>query len=127
LANRGTEKVLVVEDDPAVRAVVVRALRERGYRVLVAANGGEVRNLDDEQVAGLRLLLTDVIMPGVSGREVAEGLRRRCPGLPVLYMSGYTNDVFAEGGGPNDGAAFLGKPFTAPVLLGRVRELLDKR
>jgi two-component system cell cycle sensor histidine kinase/response regulator CckA len=122
----GTEPVLVVEDDPNVRDVVVRALRANGYRVLVAGGGQEVRMLPDDQVAGLRLLVTDVIMPGLNGREVAEEVRRRCPDLPVLYMSGYMKDTFAEEGILDENSAFLAKPFTAPILLARVRRLLDR-
>jgi CheY-like chemotaxis protein len=81
--------------------------------------------LCDEQVARLQLLLTDVIMPGLNGREVAEELRRRRPGLPVLYVSGYAADAF-DGASGDDSSGFLAKPFTAPTLLGRVREVLDR-
>ena len=121
----GTETVLVVEDDDAVRGLAVRTLRANGYDVVIAADGREVRDLSDEQVARLQLLLTDVIMPGLNGREVAEELRRRRPGLPVLYVSGYAADAF-EGASADDSSGFLAKPFTAPTLLGRVREVLDR-
>jgi CheY-like chemotaxis protein len=124
-AAGGTETVLVVEDDDAVRGLAVRTLRANGYDVVIAANGREVRDLGDEQVARLQLLLTDVIMPGLNGREVAEELRRRRPGLPVLYVSGYAADTF-EGARADDSSGFLAKPFTAPTLLGRVREVLDR-
>jgi CheY-like chemotaxis protein len=126
IAVQGTESVLVVEDDPNVREVVVRALRGNGYRVLVAASGQEVRDVSGAQAADLDLLVADVIMPGQGGREVAEELRRRRPGLPVLFISGYTRDTFAEGGELTPGTAFLPKPFTTPILLGRVRDLLDR-
>jgi DNA-binding response OmpR family regulator len=122
----GTETVLVVEDDPGVRDIVVRGLRAHGYEVLVAANGQEVRGLPDDQVARLQLVVTDVIMPGLNGREVAEELRGRRPGLRVLYVSGYAQDVFVDTGVVGTGAEFLAKPFTVPVLVGRVRELLDR-
>jgi PAS domain S-box-containing protein len=121
----GTETVLVVEDDATVRALAVRTLRASGYDVVIAANGREVRALSDDQVARLQLLLTDVIMPGLNGREVAEELRRRRPGLPVLYVSGYAADTF-DGASGDDSSGFLAKPFTAPTLLGRVREVLDR-
>jgi PAS domain S-box-containing protein len=122
----GTETVLVVEDDPGVRNIVVHGLRAHGYDVLVAASGQEVRELPDDQVARLQLVVTDVIMPGLNGRAVADELRGRRPGLRVLYVSGYAQDVFADTGVVGTGAEFLAKPFTVPVLLGRVRELLDR-
>jgi PAS domain S-box-containing protein len=121
----GSETVLVVEDEAAVRAMAVRTLRNKGYRVLAAASGEEVRSLADEQVAQLQLLLTDVIMPGITGHEVAEELRCRRPGLSVLFMSGYAADAFGGESTPDRESAFLSKPFTAPALLRRVREILD--
>jgi two-component system cell cycle sensor histidine kinase/response regulator CckA len=125
LVARGTEMVLVVEDEPAVRQVTVRALRGAGYQVLVASRGAEVEALAGDQVAGLALLLTDVIMPGQSGVEVATALRRRHPGLPVLFMSGYAQDTFAGKDAAAAGIQFLPKPFTAAALLARVRAVLD--
>jgi CheY-like chemotaxis protein len=122
----GTETILVVEDEPAVRAMAVRALRSNGYRVQTAANGLEVRDLTDEQVAHLHLLLTDVVMPGPSGRDVAEELVSRHPGLRVLFMSGYAADTL-EGNIVTDlKSGVLAKPFTAATLLRRVREALDR-
>jgi CheY-like chemotaxis protein len=122
----GTETILVVEDEPAVRATAVRTLRKKGYRVLVAASGQEVRDLADEQVAQLHLVLTDVVMPGLDGREVAKELIQRRPGLRVLFMSGYVADNL-EGSNVTDlKSGLLAKPFTAPTLLRRVREILDR-
>jgi PAS domain S-box-containing protein len=125
VAVRGTETVLVVEDEASVRQVVVRALVAAGYRVLVAGGGADVEGLADQTVAGLDLLVTDVIMPGLSGVEVAEALRRRHPGLPVLFMSGYAQGAFDEGGSGGQGADFLSKPFTPATLVARVRAALD--
>jgi PAS domain S-box-containing protein len=122
----GSETVLVVEDDPAVRALTVRTLRMKGYQVQVAASGQEIRELGDDQVVRLHLLVTDVIMPGLNGREVADELRRRRPGLPVLYISGYSANAFADGSSLDPRSSFLAKPFTAPTLLRRVREILDQ-
>ncbi len=121
----GTEVVLVVEDEPSVRALAVRTLQDHGYRVVVAQNGQQVRDLGVEEVGQLQLLVTDVVMPGQNGREVAEELRRRRPGLPVLYMSGYAADAFADANPLDARSGFLAKPFTSPTLLRRVREVLD--
>jgi two-component system cell cycle sensor histidine kinase/response regulator CckA len=123
----GTENVLIVEDDPVVREIAARALRSAGYQVLVAANGREALALGDDQVARIQLLVTDVIMPGKNGREVAEELRVRNAGLPVLYISGYTQDVFTEHGIVGGMDVFLAKPFTPTELLARVRQVLDKQ
>jgi CheY-like chemotaxis protein len=122
----GTETILVVEDDPTVRAMTVRTLRNKGYQVLVAANGEEVRDLADEQVAQLQLLLTDVIMPGLNGRKVAEELLRRRPGLGVLFISGYAAEAFADDRPLDRHESLLSKPFTGPTLLRRVRDTLDQ-
>jgi PAS domain S-box-containing protein len=125
ISHPGTETVLLVEDDPGVRTLAARALRTVGHPVIVAADGRDVRSLGDDDVNRLQLLVTDVLLPGPNGREVAEELRRRRPGLPVLYISGYTQDAFAEGGAVGERERFLPKPFTPSELLARVRELLD--
>jgi two-component system cell cycle sensor histidine kinase/response regulator CckA len=122
---RGTETVLIVEDDPVVRELAARALRTAGYQVLVAADGREALTLGDDAVARLQLLVTDVIMPGKNGREVAEELRGRHAGLPVLYISGYTQDAFNEQRPVGGDDQFLPKPFTPSELLARVRQVLD--
>ncbi|MBL0275387.1 MAG: PAS domain S-box protein [Anaeromyxobacter sp.] len=121
----GSELLLVVEDDPLVRAVTVRALQRAGYRVLVAEAGDEALRLVAQAAEPPALAVTDVVMPGMGGREVAEALRQRRPGLPVLYVSGYARDTI----GPRELAvprtAFLQKPFSAAALLAQVRGLLD--
>ncbi|MFT3915597.1 MAG: response regulator [Anaeromyxobacteraceae bacterium] len=125
LANprRGTETVLVVEDDALVRSLTVRVLRGAGYQVLVASQGQEAIEL--ARGGRLDLVVTDVVLPGVGGRDVAQALRSARPGLPVLYVSGYTADAIATRGVLAPGVEFLAKPFTARALLERVRAILD--
>ncbi len=124
-ARRGCESVLVVEDDPGVRAVTVRALEEQGYEVLCAPGGAEA--IAQYRSAGrpIHLVVTDVVMPGMSGREVVDELRRSEPGLRALFVSGYTQDAIAQRGVLDSGVEFLQKPFTAVTLVARVREVLD--
>jgi len=122
---RGTETVLVVEDDPRVREVTVRALRGAGYRVLEAGSGRAALEAAATAAPPPRLVVTDVVMPDMSGREVAETLQRRLPGLRFLYVSGYTQDTIVHHGVLDSGIEFLSKPFTPSALLSRVRELLD--
>ena len=122
---RGTETVLVVEDEPGVRAVILRTLREQGYIVLEARHGLEALHLGTQPLAKIHLLLTDVVMPQVSGREVAENLTRIHPEIRVLYMSGYTDDAVVRYGILAEGTDFLQKPFTPSMLAHKVREVLD--
>jgi len=122
---RGSETVLVVEDEPAVRVVEVRVLREQGYRVLEAANGVEAMRVALAHPGPIHLLVTDVVMPQMSGRELAERLRRIVPQLRVLYLSGYTDNAIVHHGVLDEGVAFLQKPFTAVALARKVREVLD--
>jgi PAS domain S-box-containing protein len=124
-AGGGTETVLVVEDDAPVRAVTVRALRAAGYDVMTAANGREALTIGDAELSRIRLLVTDVVMPGVDGRTLADALLVRRPDLAVLFVSGYTHDTIADRGVLASGIEFLPKPFTAPSLLARVRTMLD--
>jgi CheY-like chemotaxis protein len=123
--TRGTETILVVEDDPHVREITVRSLRAAGYRVLVACGGADALGISAAELAEVRLLVTDVVMPGLDGREVAERLHQRREGLQVLYVSGYTQGAIAERGLLEPGSDFLPKPFTATALLSAVRALLD--
>jgi two-component system cell cycle sensor histidine kinase/response regulator CckA len=124
-ASLGTETVLVVEDDPQVRAVTVRALSSAGYKLLVAADGREGIALARGESGPLQLLVTDVVMPGLGGRAVAEAVGRLRPGLRVLFVSGYAPDGIDRRGELPDGAELLEKPFTPAALQARVRTVLD--
>jgi PAS domain S-box-containing protein len=126
-AAAGTETVLVVEDDAQVREVTVRCLRAAGYTVLAGGSAGEALELVARSPAPLRLLVTDVVMPGLDGRALADELRRRYPRLRVLYVSGHAEEAIVKHGVLEPGIELLPKPFTAASLLARVREVLDKR
>jgi CheY-like chemotaxis protein len=123
--DAGTEKVLLVEDNDAVRDLAAKALRRRGYTVYEARDAdGAVQWM---QTAGIKpqLLLTDVVMPGLSGPNLAARLLQLNPGLRVLYMSGYTDDAGAVNGNFWAGVPLLQKPFTPAALAERVRLALD--
>jgi CheY-like chemotaxis protein len=124
-APSGNETVLVLEDDPLVRNVTVRTLRGAGYQVLVAGTGSEAIALVEQHAGRLDLVVTDVIMPGLSGPEVIDALRRQRPGLRALYVSGYPAEAIAQRGVLELGVEFLPKPFTAASLLERVRVLIE--
>ncbi len=124
-AARGTETVLAVEDDPLVRDVTARALRGGGYRVLLAGSAAEALELEAGLAGPLGLLVTDVVMPGMDGRELADELRRRRPGLRVLFVSGYAQDIVGHHGVLDAGVELLQKPFNSGALLARVRAVLD--
>ncbi len=117
------ERVLVVEDEPALGRIIARILSRGGYRVVSAASGAEALDLDREH--GCDLLLTDVIMPGMSGPRLAELLGARHSHLPVLYMSGYSNGLLGTTHVLDPGIAFIEKPFTADDLLRRVSAVLS--
>jgi len=119
------ETVLLVEDDRRVRKLARRLLVRGGYSVVEAADAEDAVRLAAEHAGEIDLLLTDVVMPGISGRTLAERLSQRHPSLKVLYMSGYTDDAVVNHGVLAHGIAFLQKPFT-PASFGRaVREALD--
>jgi len=122
---RGTETVLVAEDVAAVRAVTREMLRRYGYTVLEAADGAAALRLAAEHPAPIHLLLTDVVMPDVNGRDLADQLARARPNVKVLFMSGYTDDAVVRHGVLQQGIAYLQKPFTPRSLAGKVRAVLD--
>ncbi len=114
--------ILIVDDNDDLRELAVVIVEDLGYRVL-AARGGEEALAIIRGGAPVELLLTDIVMPGLNGRELGEALAGHRPALPVLYMSGYTNDVLERGLLPH-GAPFVQKPFTPGALVDRVGELL---
>jgi two-component system cell cycle sensor histidine kinase/response regulator CckA len=122
----GTETVLLVEDEQAVRLLTRRILERAGYRVFDAANAEQAEALFERHGSVFNLLVTDVIMPGASGPRLFERLARQRPDLKVLYVSGYTGDTIVHQGELAPGVEFLRKPFTADALNRRVREVLDR-
>lgn len=118
--------VLVVDDEDGVRDIVCRALRTAGFRALEAAHGAEALELVAGGSETVDLVITDVVMPGLDGRELGRRLGVSRPNLPVLYMSAYdVNDIFRRGS-PSTSAPFLQKPFTQEILLTRVEQLLKQ-
>src|SRR5438445_797546 len=121
----GSETVLVVEDVAAVRAVTRQMLERQGYCVLEAANGATALSLARQHQSAIHLLVTDVVMPEVSGRELADQLVQLRPDMKVLFMSGYTDDAVVRHGILQEGIAYLQKPFTPDTLARKVRAVLD--
>ena len=124
---RGSETILLVEDDPPVRATAARILAAQGYRILEAGDGASA--LAMLKVPGSRpdLVITDVVLPGMGGRELAEEIARLYPGIRILFVSGYTDDAILQHRLVERDVTLLQKPFTASSLAGKVREMLDRR
>jgi PAS domain S-box-containing protein len=124
--QRGTETILLAEDEDAVRALIRHVLTGCGYRVLEAANGEEAVRLATRHTGPIHLLITDVVMPGAGGRAVAEEVVALHPGISVLFVSGYTDDAVIRHGVLREGVNFLQKPFAPVALSIKVREVLDQ-
>ena len=124
--HRGAETILLVEDEESVRGLVRRVLQRQGYRVLEAERPSEAFHFCQQFKGQISLLITDVVMPEVGGRELAKQLLLECPHLKVLYMSGYTGDAIARHGILDTGEILLQKPFTPDALARKVREVLDE-
>jgi len=124
--HRGSETILVAEDEDGVRKVVVEMLQQRGYHVLAAPGGIEALDLYNSLDQQIHLLITDVVMPKMSGSELADHLRSRQPSLRVLFVSGYTDSNIVHHGVLDSGTHFLQKPFTPDALARKVREVLQK-
>jgi PAS domain S-box-containing protein len=124
-SRRGSETILLVEDEDSVRALASRVLRGSGYTVIEAPNADGALEKVARFSAPIELLITDVVMPRISGPELAQLLATRCPDTRVLFISGYAHDAVIRERGLVEGAAFLQKPFTADGLLSKLREVLD--
>ncbi|MFN7978365.1 MAG: PAS domain S-box protein [Vicinamibacterales bacterium] len=125
IASRGAETVLVVEDDDAVRGVVRLALTMQGFTVLEASGGEAAVHIAEEHPGVIHLLLSDVVMPEMGGRQVLEAIRQRRPGIRALFMSGYTDDAVLRHGVVEAADAFIQKPFTPLGLARKVRQVID--
>ena len=120
-----SEKVLVVEDDTTLLETLEYNLARQGYKVLATGSATEALAALEENDGPVHLLLTDVVMPEMNGKQMFEILAQKCPDLKVLYMSGYTNNVIAHRGVLDEGVNFIQKPFTVQALVIKVREVLD--
>ncbi|MBN1611769.1 MAG: response regulator [Polyangiaceae bacterium] len=123
---RGPATVLIVEDEAAVRSVAQRILAAAGYTVLTASSGHEALSLCERHAGEIHLLFTDVVMPGMGGRELVERLLSKRPNLGVIYTSGYTDNAIVHHGTLEPGTNFLGKPFHASALIDKVKEVLGR-
>jgi len=124
-APAGDETILLVEDDAKVRAIAARSLRDRGYQVTEASNGAEALRVVGTRIGDFDLVVTDVVMPQMGGRELAQRLQAMRPDVKILYTSGYAEDVIAHGGVLEHGVTFLAKPYVPSDLARKVRAMLD--
>jgi response regulator RpfG family c-di-GMP phosphodiesterase len=123
---KGRETILLVEDELSVRGLAVRVLRESGYNLLQAADGTEALRVAQEYAGKIHLLLTDVVMPQMGGKELANRLKTLRPDIKVLFTSGYTDNAIVHHGVLDPGIDFLQKPFSPSAFAQKVREVLDK-
>jgi CheY-like chemotaxis protein len=124
--HRGTKTILLVEDQPDVRKLVGSLLADLGYEVLKAADGEQALALAQQGSTPIHLVLTDLVMPGISGSELAARLAAIRPGLRTLYMSGYADRTPADRDAPAYQQNSIGKPFSPAALAAKVREVLDR-
>ena len=125
-AAGGHETILLVEDEPMILDIVVKMLEHQGYTVMAAATPGEAIHLAQKHAGDIHLLMTDVVMPEMNGRDLAKNLLSLYPGLKRLFMSGYTADIIAHRGVLDDGVEFIQKPFSVQSLAVKVRQVLDE-
>lgn len=123
----GCETVLLVEDETVVRDMTLKLLKRLGYRAMAAANGTEALEIVSRHREGIDLLMTDVVMPKMNGRELAEKIAVRYPSIKVLFSSGYTEDIIARHGIADERFNFISKPFTPMALAKRIREVLERK
>jgi PAS domain S-box-containing protein len=123
----GSETVLVVEDEELVRRVVARILTRAGFRVLVAGGGAEALAICEQAHGPIDILVTDVVMPGIGGKELATRMAGQCPGIKILYMTGYTDDEVLRRGVQDQGRALILKPFSPEALLRKIRSVLSEK
>jgi response regulator RpfG family c-di-GMP phosphodiesterase len=124
---RGHETILLVEDEPSLLELNTLILESQGYRVLAAGTPGEAIRLSEEHSGKIHLLMTDVVMPEMNGRDLAKNLLALNPQLKCLFTSGYTANVIAHHGVLDEGVHFIQKPFSRKDLATKVREVLDQK
>lgn len=123
--HRGSETILLVEDNEQVRRTVYDTLKQHGYNIIQATGGEDALEKISSIEQSVHLLLTDVVMPDMNGKELHEILTKTYPSLKVLYMSGYTDDIIVRHGVLNEGIQFIQKPFTGRFILEKIREVID--
>src|SRR5260370_31214015 len=124
---RGAETILLVEDDEAVRRFALRSLQSHGYRILQASDARQAVNVAEQHQGRIDLLATDLVMPRMSGRELAQTLQPKFPRMKVLYLSGYTDDAMVRHGILHFDVNFLQKPRTPSSSANKVRQVLDRQ
>jgi two-component system cell cycle sensor histidine kinase/response regulator CckA len=124
--HRGAETILIVEDDPTVRSIVSRMLEARGYEIEGVASGEEAIDRFHARTHPIQLVLSDLIMAGLDGKQTIDRIREIAPETKALYMSGYSRDVTIRSGALAPGTGFIQKPFSGDELSNSIRELLDR-